>query len=89
MPAPDRHEFHVESDPDVDVLMRILGLFAVQDAVPASLRHEQAGDGAWTVLEVAGLTPERAELVRLRLLQTPCVRDARLASPLALVAAAK
>jgi len=90
MPAPEvGHEFHVEADPDLDVLLRVLGLFAVQGAVLADVRHVQTEAAAWTVLEVTGLHPERAELVRLRLSQVPSVRTVRLGARLALVGAAK
>ena len=93
MPAPDRHqtghEFHVEADPDLDVLLRILGPFAVQGAVIADVRHVQTETAAWSVLEVIGLDPDRAELLRLRLSQVPSVRTVRLGASLALVGAAK
>ena len=93
MSAPDRppvrHEFRIEADPDLDVLLRILGAFAVQGATLADVRHVQGEAGAWTVVEVEGLEPERAELLRLRLLQAPCVRDVRLRTCHALAIAAK
>ena len=93
MPAPDRpssrHEFHVEADPDLDVLLRILGLFAVQGAMLADVRHLQTEEAAWSVIEVIGLDLERAELLRLRLSQLPSVRAVRLGASLALVGAAK
>lgn len=91
MPAPDRprHEFHVEADPDLDALLRILGPFAVQGATPADIRHAQNEEAAWSVIEVIGLDPERAELLRLRLSQVPSIRTVRLAASLALVGAAK
>ena len=89
MPGPDRHEFRIEADSVLDVLLRILGPFAVQGADVAGVRHERTGDRAWTVVEVTGLAPERAELLRLRLAQVPCVRDVRVHCALALVVAAK
>lgn len=93
MSAPDRrpsgYEFHVEADPDSDVLLRILGLFAVQGAVLADVRHTQTEAAAWSVLEVTGLAHDRAELLRLRLAQVPAIRTVRLGARLALVGAAK
>jgi acetolactate synthase regulatory subunit len=93
MPAPDRaqsgYEFHVEADPDGDVLLRILGLFVVQGAVLADVRHAQTEAAAWSVFAVTGLAPDRAELLRLRLSQVPAIRTVRLAARLALVGAAK
>jgi len=89
MPDPDLHEFRIEADAILDVLMRVLGPFAVQGAELASVRHERTAEGAWTVVEVTSLAPERAELLRLRLGQVPCVRDVRVRCALALVAAAK
>ncbi len=89
MPAPDRHEFHVEAEPDADVLLRILGPFAVQGATLAEVRHTRTDAAAWTVLETDGLAPERAELLRRRLLQVPSVRSVRLHAGLTLVSAAK
>jgi acetolactate synthase regulatory subunit len=93
MPAPDRsevrHEFRVEADPCADVLLRIIGPFAVQGALLTDVRHEQTAEAAWSVLEVTGLDPERAELLRLRLSQVPAVRAVRLRTCLALVGVAK
>ena len=51
------YEFHVEADPDGDILLRILGLFAVQGATLADVRHTQTEAAAWSVLEVTGLAP--------------------------------
>jgi hypothetical protein len=89
MPASDRQEFRIEADPDLDVLLRILGPFAVQGAQLVDVRHVLTEAGAWTVIEATGLEPERAELLRLRLLQVPSVRGVRLRPPLALIGAAK
>ena len=89
MPAPERQEFRIEADPDLDVLLRILGAFAVQGAKLVDVRHALTDEGAWTVVEAVGLAPERAELLRLRLLQVPSVRGVRLRPCLALVGAAK
>jgi hypothetical protein len=89
VPGPDHHEFRVEADAILDGLLRVLGPFAVQGADVASVRHERTGEGAWTVVEVTGLAPERAELLRLRLAQVPCIRDVRVRRGLVLVAAAK
>ena len=89
MPAPERQEFRIEADPDRDVLLRILGPFAVQGAELVDVRHVLTEKGAWTVVEATRLEPERAELLRLRLLQVPSVRGVRLRPCLALVGAAK
>ena len=83
------YEFHVEADPDGDILLRILGLFAVQGATLADVRHTQTEAAAWSVLEVTGLAYDRAELLRLRLSQVPAIRKVRLGARLALVGAAK
>ena len=93
MPPPDRlrarYEFRIEADPCLDVLLRIIGPFAVQGAVLADVRHLQTAEAAWSVLEVTGLDPERAEMLRLRLSQVPSVRAVRLRTCLALLGAAK
>ena len=89
MPAPDRHEFRVEADDLPDMLLRILGPFAVQGATPTSVRHEQDGQGAWTLLETSGLTSERADLLVLRLAQVPRIRTARVRRLHVLAAAAE
>ena len=40
MPAPEvRHEFHVEADPCFDILLRVIGPFAVQGAVLGGCRR--------------------------------------------------
>ena len=89
MLAPDRHEFHVEADPDLDVLMRVLGLFAVQGAAPAEVRHLQTDEGAWMVIQAVRLEPERADLLRRRLSQVPAVRGVRVSTCLTQANAAK
>ena len=89
MPSPEHHEFRVEADAVADVLLRILGPFAVQGAELAAVSHERIGEDAWTVLEVAGLAPEQVELLRLRLAQIPSVRNVVVRRRLGLVAASK
>ena len=89
MPACDRHEFRVEAAPCSDVLLRIIGPFAVEGAILADVRHVHTDDAAWTVLEVTGLDYQRAELLRLRLAQVPSIREVRLRACLAVLAAAK
>jgi hypothetical protein len=89
MPSPEHHEFRVEADAVLDVLLRILGPFAVQGVELSAVNHERNGESAWTVLEVAGLAPERAELLRLRLAQIPSVRGVTVRRRLGLVAASK
>ncbi len=73
-----RHAFRIEADPIPDVLLRVLGPFAVQQAVIAATRHEQTETRAWTVIEVIGLEPARAEHLGRRLGQIACVRSVRL-----------
>ena len=73
-----RHAFRIEADPIADVLLRVLGPFAVQQAVIAASRHEQTAARAWTVIEVTGLEPARAEHLGRRLREIACVRSVRL-----------
>ena len=89
MPRPEHYEFRIEADAVLDILLRILCPFAVQGAELVAVSHERSGQEAWTVLEVAGLAPERAELLRLRLAQIPSVRSVAVRRRLALVAASK
>jgi hypothetical protein len=89
MASPEHHEFRVEADAVVDILLRVLGPFAVQGAELAAVTHERSGEDAWAVLEVVGLAPERAEFLRLRLAQIPSVRGVTVRRRLGLVAASK
>ena len=73
-----RHAFRIEADPIPDLLLRLLGPFAVQQAVIAATRHEQTETCAWTVIEVTGLEPARAEHLGRRLGAIACVRSVRL-----------
>ena len=73
-----RYAFRIEADPIPDVLLRLLGPFAVQQAVIAATRHEQTGARAWTMIEVTGLEPARAEHLGRRLGEIACVRSVRL-----------
>lgn len=68
-----RHTFHVQARAEVDILMRVLGPFAVQGAhiVGAELT-ERAGEVAIRV-ETIGLRMPRAELLMTRLRGTPAV----------------
>jgi hypothetical protein len=76
--AGTRHAFRVEADPLPDVLLRILGPFAVQQAAIAATQHHQTPTLACTVIEVLGLEPARAEHLGRRLAQVACVRSVRL-----------
>jgi hypothetical protein len=72
--GPAGHRFEIEADPLADALLRVLGPFAVQQVTLACVRHDQAETGGRTVLETVALDPGKAELLRLRLAQLPCVR---------------
>jgi hypothetical protein len=69
------HWFAVEADPSPDALLRVLGPFAVQQADLASVRHDQSALRCRVELQVMGLEPARADLLRLRLAQLPIVRS--------------
>ena len=73
-----RYAFRIEADPGPDVLLRVLGPFAVQQAAIAATRHEQTKARSRTVIEVTGLEPARAERLGRRLRAIACVRSVRL-----------
>jgi acetolactate synthase regulatory subunit len=73
-----RHAFRIEADPIPDVLLRVLGPFAVRQALIAATRHEQTAALASTVIEVTGLAPAQAEHLGRRLREIACVRSVRL-----------
>jgi hypothetical protein len=70
-----RYRFVIEVDPIPDALLRILGPFAVRDAMLVTVRHDGTGTDARTELEAVGLSSALAELIGLRLAQMPCVRS--------------
>lgn len=78
-PALQRSTFSVETDVLPDILLRLLGPFAVQGASLETVRHGLTGGGALTIIETRSLDPRRAELLTRRIAQMPWVRSVALA----------
>lgn len=62
-----RRTFFIEATPSCDVLMRVLGPFAVQGAQIRDMTATECRGGVSIRLEVSGLTLARAEHLALRL----------------------
>lgn len=62
-----RRTFFIEAARDADVLLRVLGPFAVQGAEVEQLTATQGGAGMSIRLEVSGLSQARAEHLAERL----------------------
>lgn len=75
-PAPEletRRTFLVRAKPEIDVLLRVLGPFAVQGAEILSLEAVQ-GEGAVSIrIEAGGLSPDLAAYLVTRLRGMPVV----------------
>lgn len=70
---PTRFIFMVELTPDPDGLARLLVPFAVVQAPLALVEYRASEIGAVVRLEATGLDPDRAQLLKRRLEQAPCV----------------
>jgi len=69
------HTFVVETAPETDILMRVLGPFAVQEAVIAGIRLDHGQDGLSIFIEASGISQTRAELIGRRLEALAAVRQ--------------
>jgi len=76
-PALDRrrHVFLISAGAEVDVLMRVLGAFAVQQAQLADVSLTQQDGQTLIRIEAASLDAERADLLTHKLRALPCVRS--------------
>lgn len=70
---PVRFVFMVELDPDPDGLARLLVPFAVVQAPIAVVEYRASPIGAVARIETTGLDTDRAQLLKRRLEQAPCV----------------
>ncbi|HEY8616198.1 hypothetical protein [Phenylobacterium sp.] len=59
--------------PEPGALTRVLGVVQTSQAHLRSVSHVDVGACAWSLLEVEGLEPARAELLARRLADLPCV----------------
>ena len=74
-PAATRYVFVVDAADGADTLMRVLGVFAVQQAKVSALSFASKGGRATVRLEAEALERQRAEHVRLRIAQLPAVSN--------------
>ncbi|WP_374576167.1 hypothetical protein [Phenylobacterium sp.] len=70
-----KFRFVVESDPDGDALVRLLGPFMVQQAAVETVDHSATVHAARTVIRASGLAVGQAEALRTRLQGLPFVRS--------------
>lgn len=73
-----RHLYLIECPDAADALVRVLGLFAVQQARLTTLAAHAADGRLAARIEVEGLTPDRAQHLCLRLKQLPLVTSVSL-----------
>lgn len=69
-----RHTFVVEAAGEPDVLMRVLGPFAVQEATITDLRLDRRDDTLRLFIEAGGVGDDRAALIARRLEGLAAVR---------------
>ena len=67
--------FLVEGFDSGDALLRVLGVFSVQQVRLVQVGFDSCDDGFRARLEVAGLGAQRADHLRRRLAELPCVRS--------------
>ena len=67
--------FLVEGFDSGDALLRVLGVFSVQQVRLVQVSFDSRYDGFRARLEVAGLGAQRADHLRRRLAELPCVRS--------------
>jgi acetolactate synthase regulatory subunit len=75
MPSLWRYRLAVQADPLADGLLRILAAVAIQSMGIVSVRHDQTGARASTVMGIVATEPARVELLAARLAGMPWVRD--------------
>lgn len=75
------HAFSIRAADLPDVLIRLLGPFAVRQARLAAVDHVLVGGAAEVSLVVEGLSDADAAHLRERLLAMPCVRAAEVGPP--------
>lgn len=68
------HTFVVEAAAGTDVLLRVLGPFAVQEAVITDIRLDHRAGGLSIAIEAAGVSEARAALIGRRLEGLAAVR---------------
>jgi hypothetical protein len=71
--APVTHIFMVEMGEDADALARLLAPFAAVQAHLARVEYRCGPTGAVARIEAPGLDPDRAQHLKRRLEQAPCV----------------
>ncbi|HYE46173.1 MAG TPA: hypothetical protein VEA44_10420 [Caulobacter sp.] len=69
-----RHTFVVEAAGGPDVLLRVLGPFALQEATITDLRLDRRADAVSLFIEASGVTDARAALIARRLEGLAAVR---------------
>ena len=69
-----RHTFVVEAAGEPDVLLRVLGPFAVQEATITDLRLDRTGGSVSLFIEACGMGDDRALLIARRLEGLAAVR---------------
>ncbi|MBI1405354.1 MAG: hypothetical protein GC145_04425 [Caulobacter sp.] len=75
-PEPDRlHTFVVAAAAESDILIRVLGPFAVQEATIADIRLDRRAGGLVIAIEASGVSDARAELIGRRLEALAAVRS--------------
>jgi len=80
-PAPYLYRFHVTADLCPQAMLRILGLIAQNSLIPRRIVCERLEDRLYAEIAVAGLSPERAEILLAKIATIVTVRDAKLMPP--------
>lgn len=69
-----RHTFVVEAAGEPDVLLRVLGPFALQEATITDLRLDRQANALRLFIEASGVGDDRAALIARRLERLAAVR---------------
>ncbi|MGC1303712.1 MAG: hypothetical protein WA840_15195 [Caulobacteraceae bacterium] len=67
------HQFIVEGVTDFDVLLRVLGIFAILRAGLHSVQMTQSGAAARVRICVHGFDDDKAQILRAKIQGLPCV----------------
>ena len=70
----ERRTFLIEASPETDILLRVLGLFAVRDARVLTLEAAESAEQTSIRIEVGAIDADAAGRLVARLREMPAVR---------------
>jgi hypothetical protein len=79
--APTPVHYQVVAEAEADTLCRVLNLFALQSLMPQQVHAQQEGDWLHIVIQIAGLSWHRAEVIGQKMRNIVSVCSVELTAP--------